>query len=30
MANILVFGDSIGQGYNDEEDGWVDRLKKYI
>lgn len=30
MANILVFGDSIGQGYYDTEGGWVDRLKKYL
>ncbi len=29
MANILVFGDSIGQGYYDVEGGWVDRLKRY-
>ncbi len=30
MANILVFGDSVGQGYYDKEGGWVDRLKKYL
>jgi len=30
MANILVFGDSIGQGYYDKEGGWVDRLKRYF
>ena len=30
MANILVFGDSIGQGYYDKEGGWVDRLKRHF
>lgn len=28
MANILVFGDSIGFGDYDTEGGWVDRLKR--
>ena len=30
MANILVFGASIAQGYYDKEGGWIDRLKKYF
>lgn len=30
MANILVFGASIAQGYYDKEGGWVDRLKRYF
>jgi len=29
MANILVFGDSITQGYWDLEGGWVQRLRRY-
>src|SRR3989344_1010829 len=30
MANILVFGASIAQGYYDTEGGWADRLKRYF
>ncbi|KKQ98380.1 MAG: Lysophospholipase L1 and related esterases family [Candidatus Woesebacteria bacterium GW2011_GWB1_39_12] len=29
MANIIIFGDSIGQGYYDAEGGWVVRLKRF-
>jgi lysophospholipase L1-like esterase len=27
---ILIFGDSITQGYWDEEGGWADRIKRYV
>jgi lysophospholipase L1-like esterase len=30
MADIFVFGDSIGYGAWDEMGGWVDRLKQYF
>ena len=30
MANILVFGASVAQGYYDTEGGWADRLKRYF
>lgn len=30
MTKILIFGDSITQGFWDEEGGWADRLKKEL
>lgn len=30
MTRICVFGDSITFGYNDDEGGWVDRLKRFF
>lgn len=27
---ILIFGDSVTQGYWDEEGGWADRIKRYV
>jgi len=30
MTQILVFGDSIAQGYWDKDGGWVARLRKFI
>jgi len=30
MSHILIFGDSIAQGYWDEEGGWIARLRKFI
>lgn len=30
MANILVFGDSITQGFWDIEGGWVSRLRRFL
>jgi lysophospholipase L1-like esterase len=30
MTHILVFGDSIAQGYWDKNGGWVARLRKFI
>ncbi len=30
MANILIFGDSITQGFWDIEGGWVSRLRKFL
>src|SRR6478735_8412820 len=28
MARILIFGDSISQGFHDSQGGWADRLKR--
>ncbi|MFH1752031.1 MAG: GDSL-type esterase/lipase family protein [archaeon] len=30
MTHLLVFGDSIAQGFWDTEGGWVQRLKKFV
>lgn len=30
MSHVLIFGDSIAQGYWDKDGGWVARLRKFI
>ncbi|MFA6341036.1 MAG: GDSL-type esterase/lipase family protein [Candidatus Paceibacterota bacterium] len=30
MSNIAIFGDSIAFGLNDEDGGWVERLRRYF
>lgn len=30
MANILIFGDSITQGYWDKKGGWADRIRRKV